>query len=85
MSDARPAPPATPTATMLAIGDELLSGRTKDRNIAHLAETIAAVGIDLIEVRIVPDRTQTIAEALNDLRGRGRTRASLPAGIGPHP
>ena len=76
-------PPAgTPTATMLAIGDELLSGRTKDRNIGHLAETLQAVGIDLVEVRIVPDRVETIAAALNDLRTRARY-CFTSGGIGP--
>ena len=43
------------TAAMLAIGDELLSGRTKDKNIGHLATMLTAVGIDLKEVRIVAD------------------------------
>ena len=80
MSDAPS--PSPPTATMLAIGDELLSGRTKDRNIAHLAETLATVGIDLIEVRIVPDRIETIAESLNELRDRARY-CFTSGGIGP--
>ena len=75
-------PADAPTATMLAIGDELLSGRTRDRNIGHLAGTLQSVGIDLIEVRIVPDRTRTIAAALNELRGRA-TYCFTSGGIGP--
>lgn len=47
--------PKIVTAAMLAIGDELLSGRTKDKNIGHLAETLTIAGIDLKEVRIVAD------------------------------
>ena len=78
-----PAPSAAaPTATMLAIGDELLSGRTKDRNIGHLAETLQSVGIDLVEVRIVPDAVETIAGSLNELRERA-TYCFTSGGIGP--
>ncbi|WP_279483965.1 competence/damage-inducible protein A [Aureimonas sp. SK2] len=58
------------TAAMLAIGDELLSGRTKDRNIAHLAEVLTLAGIDLREVRIVPDVEDEIVAAVNALRNR---------------
>ena len=58
------------TAAMLAIGDELLSGRTKDKNIGHLAEVLTLTGIDLREVRIVSDEEDAIVEALNALRSR---------------
>ncbi len=58
------------TAAMLAIGDELLSGRTKDRNIAHLAEVLTLAGLDLREVRIVPDVEDEIVAAANALRSR---------------
>ena len=64
MSEPHPAP----RAAMLAIGDEILSGRTKDRNIGHLASVLTLAGIDLKEVRIVPDETPAIVEALNALR-----------------
>lgn len=60
----------TVTAAMLAIGDELLSGRTKDKNIGHLADVLTAAGIDLKEVRIVADDEPAIVEALNALRHR---------------
>ncbi|PWL17898.1 competence/damage-inducible protein A [Falsochrobactrum shanghaiense] len=56
------------TAGMLAIGDELLSGRTKDKNISHLADMLTVAGIDLKEVRIVPDDEDAIVTALNALR-----------------
>jgi molybdenum cofactor synthesis domain-containing protein len=58
------------TAAMLAIGDELLSGRTKDRNIAYLADFLTLSGIDLREVRIVPDNHNEIVAAVNALRTR---------------
>ena len=45
-----------PTAAILVVGDEILSGRTKDRNIGFIAEYLSALGIDLLEARIVPDR-----------------------------
>jgi molybdenum cofactor synthesis domain-containing protein len=57
------------TAAMLAIGDELLSGRTKDKNIGHLADMLTMSGIDLKEVRIVADEQDSIVAALNALRG----------------
>jgi len=58
------------TAAMLVIGDEILSGRTKDRNIGHVADIMTAVGIDLREVRIVPDVEDEIVAAVNALRQR---------------
>jgi molybdenum cofactor synthesis domain-containing protein len=70
------------TAAMLAIGDELLSGRTKDRNIAYLAEFLTAIGIDLREVRIVPDETADIIAAVNALRSR-YNYVFTSGGIGP--
>jgi molybdenum cofactor synthesis domain-containing protein len=70
------------TAAMLAIGDELLSGRTKDKNIGHLATILTAAGIELLEVRIVPDVEDEIVAALNALRGR-YTYIFTSGGIGP--
>jgi len=75
-------PATAPTAAMLAIGDELLSGRTKDRNIGHLADVLTLIGIDLKEVRIVPDDEPVIVEALNALRAR-YTYVFTSGGIGP--
>jgi molybdenum cofactor synthesis domain-containing protein len=70
------------TAAMLVIGDEILSGRTKDRNIGHLAEIMTAVGIDLKEVRIVSDEEDDIAAAVNAVRAR-YTYVFTTGGIGP--
>ena len=62
--------PEAPTAAILIIGDEILSGRTKDRNIGFIADTLTDIGIDLEEVRIVADREAAIAEAVQVLSGR---------------
>ncbi len=70
------------TAAMLAIGDELLSGRTKDKNIGYLADTMTQIGIDLTEVRIVADDGQRIADAVNALRAQ-YTYVFTSGGIGP--
>jgi molybdenum cofactor synthesis domain-containing protein len=58
------------TAAILVIGDEILSGRTKDKNIGHIADVLAAIGIDLREVRIVPDVEAEIVAAVNAMRKR---------------
>jgi molybdenum cofactor synthesis domain-containing protein len=70
------------TAAMMVIGDEILSGRTKDRNIGHLADIMTAIGIDLKEVRIVPDEEGEIVAAVNALRGR-YDYVFTTGGIGP--
>ena len=70
------------TAAMIVIGDEILSGRTKDRNIGHLAEIMTAIGIDLKEVRIVSDDEDDIVAAINAVRQR-YTYVFTTGGIGP--
>ncbi len=70
------------TAAMLAIGDELLSGRTRDKNIGHLATALTQQGIDLKEVRIVADETDDIVAAVNALRAR-YAYVFTSGGIGP--
>jgi molybdenum cofactor synthesis domain-containing protein len=62
--------PNAPTAAILIIGDEILSGRTKDKNIGFIADTLTDIGIDLIEVRIVSDDEGAIVEAVRALSGR---------------
>jgi molybdopterin-biosynthesis enzyme MoeA-like protein len=57
------------TAGLLVIGDEILSGRTQDRNVAQIGTWLNLQGIRLREVRMVPDVIETIAEATNALRG----------------
>ena len=58
------------TAGILVIGDEILSGRTKDKNIGFIAEYLTNIGIDLKEVRVVGDEETAIVDALNALRHR---------------
>lgn len=70
------------TAAMIVIGDEILSGRTKDRNIGHLADVMTAIGIDLKEVRIVADDEDDIVAAVNALRAR-YDYVFTTGGIGP--
>lgn len=70
------------TAAVLVIGDELLSGRTKDTNVGHIAETMTSIGVDLREVRFVPDVEEEIVGALNALRTR-YTYVFTTGGIGP--
>ena len=70
------------TAAMIVIGDEILSGRTKDRNIGHLADIMTAIGVDLKEVRIVPDEEDEIVAAVNALRHR-YDYVFTTGGIGP--
>jgi molybdenum cofactor synthesis domain-containing protein len=70
------------TAAVLVIGDEILSGRTKDKNIGTIAEHLTGLGIDLKEVRVVPDDEPEIVAALNALRTR-YTYVFTTGGIGP--
>ena len=70
------------TAALLVIGDEILSGRTKDQNIGYIAEHLTRVGIRLKEVRIVADDEAAIVEAVNALRVR-YTYLFTTGGIGP--
>ena len=60
----------TVTAAVLVIGDEILSGRTKDKNIGYIADYLTGMGIDLREVRVVPDIETEIVAAVNALRTR---------------
>lgn len=70
------------TAALVVIGDEILSGRTQDRNVAQLATWLNAQGIRLAEVRIVPDVQGAIVEAVNTLRARN-DYCFTTGGIGP--
>ncbi len=73
---------SNPTAAMLAIGDEILSGRTQDTNTRHLASELTAIGIDLKEIRVVSDDAPHIISAVNALR-RQYTYVFTSGGIGP--
>ena len=70
------------TAALLVIGDEILSGRTKDKNIGHIADHLTAIGIQMKEVRIVADEEDEIVDALNALRKR-YNYVFTTGGIGP--
>ncbi len=70
------------TAAILVIGDEILSGRTKDKNSGYIADILSATGIDLKEVRVVSDDKADIIAALNALRNR-YTYVFTTGGIGP--
>jgi molybdenum cofactor synthesis domain-containing protein len=70
------------TAALVVIGDEILSGRTEDRNIAQVANWLNPQGIRLMEVRVVPDVQEAIAGAVNALRPK-HDYLFTTGGIGP--
>jgi molybdenum cofactor synthesis domain-containing protein len=70
------------TAALCVIGDEILSGRTKDKNIGYIADHLTTIGIQLKEVRVVPDEEPEIVAAVNALRAR-YTYVFTTGGIGP--
>src|SRR6201996_6276980 len=74
--------PAKVTAAVMIIGDEILSGRTQDTNLNHIAKYLGAHGVDLAEARVVPDVTEEIVTALNHLRAR-YDYVLTTGGIGP--
>ncbi|MGX9966208.1 competence/damage-inducible protein A [Roseomonas sp. F4] len=71
-----------PTAALLVIGNEVLSGRTKDANINFLATRLGEIGIPLREVRIIPDVRATIIATLNEVRQK-YDHVFTTGGIGP--
>src|ERR1041385_1918623 len=76
------APSDNPTAAMVIIGDEILSGRTQDTNLNYLARVLGTLGIDLKEARVVPDVEARIVEAVNALRA-AYDYVFTTGGIGP--
>jgi molybdenum cofactor synthesis domain-containing protein len=70
------------TAALAVIGDEILSGRTQDRNVAQVASWLNDQGIRLVEVRIVPDDSTRIADTVNALRA-SHDYVFTTGGIGP--
>ena len=75
-------PKAPVTAALVVIGNEILSGRTKDVNVAYLARQLTALGIQLAEVRMVRDEERAIIAAVNTLRA-AHTYVFTTGGIGP--
>src|SRR5262252_3314667 len=63
-------PMTNPTACLLVIGNEVLSGRTQDANIRFLATGLGAIGIPLREVRVIPDVADTIVATVNEVRAK---------------
>jgi len=76
------AEPPAPTAALVLIGNELLSGRTQDRNLAYIAEHLAARGIRLSEARVIPDDPAVIVATVNTLRANN-SYVFTTGGIGP--
>jgi molybdenum cofactor synthesis domain-containing protein len=74
--------PDTVLAGLIIIGNEILSGRTQDKNIAWIAQKLDEHGIQLAQVRIVPDVEQDIVDSINALRGRYRY-VFTTGGLGP--
>ena len=62
--------PKIVTASVLLIGDEILSGRTRDSNLSYIATHLNKIGIQVREVRVIPDIEEVIVEAVNELRAR---------------
>ncbi len=73
---------STITAALILIGNELLSGRTQDANLSHLAQRLSEVGISLVEARVIPDVEETIIATVNELRERV-SYVFTTGGIGP--
>jgi molybdenum cofactor synthesis domain-containing protein len=71
-----------PTAAMIVIGDEILSGRTRDSNMHHLAGQLSEAGIDLKEVRVIGDEAATIVAAVQAMSG-SYDHVFTSGGIGP--
>ena len=71
-----------PSACILIIGNEILSGRTKDLNLGYLAERLTELGIDVGEARVIADNLDTIADAVNACR-RTHDYVFTTGGIGP--
>jgi molybdenum cofactor synthesis domain-containing protein len=70
------------TACLVVIGNEILSGRTQDANVAYLARGLNEVGVRLREVRVIPDVAETIVETVNEVRRR-YDHVFTTGGIGP--
>ena len=74
------------TAALIIIGDEILSGRTQDKNTAYIAENLNKIGVRLGEVRVIPDDRQKIIGTVNEMRDTdngGHDYVFTTGGIGP--
>src|SRR6185369_16727760 len=82
MSDSKAKQPKIVTAAILVIGNEILSGRTKDANLHYLATGLTEIGVRLMEARVVPDIEGRIIDAVNALRAQ-YDHVFTTGGIGP--
>src|SRR3712207_8239670 len=71
-----------PTACLLIIGNEVLSGRTRDANLQYIATRLGELGIPMREARVIPDVPETIISTLNEARARF-AHVFTTGGIGP--
>jgi len=71
-----------PSTAVIVIGDEILSGRTKDANLSCLAVKLGSIGIEIGEARFIPDDEDLIVATVNELRGK-HTYVFTTGGIGP--
>ncbi len=78
----KPKPGGAVTACLLIIGNEILSGRTQDKNLAYIGQGLNELGIRLMEVRVIPDVETVIIDTLNEVR-RGFDYVFTTGGIGP--
>ena len=74
--------PELHTAAVIIIGNEILSGRTKDQNLDYIGQRLDKLGITLMEARIIPDDEKVIVETINSLR-QSFTYVFTTGGIGP--
>ena len=74
--------PSVVTACVLLIGDEILSGRTRDSNLAYIATHLNRIGVQVREARVIPDVEETIVATLNEVRAR-YDYVFTTGGIGP--
>src|SRR3954465_7066891 len=79
-----PEPSKTVTACILVIGNEILSGRTKDANIQYLATELGQLGIRVMECRVIPDIEATVVATVNEVRAKF-DYVFTTGGIGPTP
>ncbi len=76
------APQKAPTACVVIIGNEILSGRTQDTNLNYIAKGLAERGVRLMEARVIPDIADTIVAAVNEMRAK-HDYVFTTGGIGP--
>ncbi|MBV8614510.1 MAG: competence/damage-inducible protein A, partial [Acetobacteraceae bacterium] len=74
--------PANPTACVILIGNEVLSGRTQDANLQYLGRRLGELGIPVREARVIPDVAETIIDTVNEVRAR-YDHVFTTGGIGP--